>query len=129
MSYELAPVVLYSQDRNRMLNFLSDVFEFEVNEADYLVSVGSMSDFFSFRIENTTPAPHSSISPIEFNFKLPSIIDLEELESKFNFFIYRRNEPELFEEMAKSENDQEVSIIFYDIDKRPWRFFAKKNSL
>ncbi len=126
MSYELAPVVLYSQDRNRMLNFLSDVFEFEVNEADYSVSVGSISDSVSFKIENLHHHPNQSISPVEFNFKLESALDLSELENKFNFFIYRRNEPGLFEEMSKDEGEKEVSIVFYDIDRRPWRFFAKK---
>jgi len=126
MSYELAPVVLYSQDRNRMLNFLSDVFEFEVNEADYSVSVGAVTEAVSFRIENLSIDPRQSVSPVEFNFKLDSVIDLNELENKFNFFIYRRNEPELFEEMSKAENEREVSIVFYDIDRRPWRFFAKK---
>lgn len=126
MSYELAPVVLYSQDRNRMLNFLSDVFEFEVNEADFSVSIGSISDSVSFKIENQYLDQHQSISPIEFNFRLDSIFDLKELENKFNFFIYRRNEPGLFEEMSKSEGEKEVSIVFYDIDRRPWRFFAKK---
>jgi hypothetical protein len=126
MSYELAPVVLYSQDRNRMLNFLSDVFEFEVNEADFSVSIGSISDSVSFKIENQYHDPRQTISPIEFNFRLDSVIDLKELENKFNFFIYRRNEPGLFEEMSKSEGEKEVSIVFYDIDRRPWRFFAKK---
>jgi len=126
MSYELAPVVLYSQDRNRMLNFLSDVFEFEVNEVDYSVSVASLSEIISFKIENQTHNTNSNISPIEFNFKLQSVIDLKELENKFNFFIYRRNEPGLFEEMSHLDSENETAIVFYDIDRRPWRFFAKK---
>ena len=42
MDYVCCPVILYSQDKNRMMDFLSDVFEFEVDPVKDLVLSGPL---------------------------------------------------------------------------------------
>lgn len=128
MSYEIAPLILLSQDRTRMLNFLSDVFEFEIDEQDFLVSHPRLL----FRVEEASGQNLSAdqnfltIPQILFNFHLKTEDELNEIVNKFNFFQYRRSESMHQEKMEIIETDKCKTLLIYDIDLRPWRFDFKK---
>ena len=136
MSYEIAPMILYSQDRTRMLKFLSDVFEFEVevmNEQNYLVFAGGLS----FQVLNASESNldlSSNSNSLILNFRLKSKEEFDEIVNKYNFFKYRRyseshletHSLSLDEEMLFFEDNDSKTIIIRDIDHRPWRFELKK---
>lgn len=123
MSYEIDPLILYSQDRTRMLNFLSDVFEFEVNEEDFLVFHQNLS----FKVLNLITNQHNQFndSRVVFSFRLKTSEEFEEIISKYNFFKYRRGES-LTENIELFEDENCKVLTIKDIDSRPWRFELKK---
>ena len=125
MNYEVAPLVLYSQDRTRMLNFMSDVFEFEVNNKDYSVHCGGLF----FQIENNQDnIEQIADNRVMFSFRIDSEDELDEIINKYNFFRYRREGSAFLENVEVGESSLEKFVIIYDLDARPWKFFFKKDS-
>lgn len=121
-------MILFSQDRTRMLNFLSDVFEFEVDEADFSVT----NQNFAFIVEShQSSSINNNIPQVQFSFHIKNENELNEIVNKFNFFLYRRGEKlgdtDLQEKIEVSENEYYKSLTILDIDNRPWRFdYMKK---
>jgi hypothetical protein len=130
MIYDNAPLVLHGHDRNRMLNFLSDVFEFEVIEEECLAQ-----NFGLFlKIEQNKSIDHSSNNQpsVEFTFKLTSENEIDELINKFNFFMYRRKESlenSMLENFEIIEDANIKKLIIKDTDQRPWSFIFYKGSV
>ena len=119
MSYKAGPVILKSQDKNRMLDFLSDVLEFDVDHEEDSVNHGSFLFKFS---EKSSPEPLAD-SLVEFSFQVKSISELEEIARKYNFFIYRKPSPiNSFEDIVFSDQDNKKVLTIVDIDRRLWRF-------
>jgi hypothetical protein len=126
MSYEIAPLVLYSQDRTRMLNFLSDVFEFEISEEDHLVC----NQGLFFKVENYTETINTDQMPqVQFNFKVNDVNNLDEIINKYNFFKYRRGDNSGRENLDLFENEKYKSLTIFDVDNRPWNFIFYKNKV
>jgi hypothetical protein len=121
MDYVCGPVILYSQDKVRMLDLLSDVFEFDVDVKSDTVSSGTLY-FKLIEIEKNLTEEFKS-NGITFLFKLKNYDEFKEIISKFNFFLYRKSEAEKIQEaceMAEKEHGKSLSIK--DIDGRVWRF-------
>ena len=122
MNFSVGPITLVSRDKSRMVDFLSDVFEFEFNSELDTVHNG----LFSIKIEFSQDRLDDS--HIKFHFKCRDVHHLKDIIQKFEFFSYRkeieRNES-FFEKIVKIEIDElrlfgELSII--DIDGRTWNF-------
>ena len=119
MDYICGPVILYSQDKIRMLDFLSDVFEFEVDSERGLVQSGA---FLLKLIELPEKEKENFQSlGIKFAFKIKDPHELLELVNKYNFFLYRNADKNEAREVCLYEKGQK-SLTIKDIDGRIWQF-------
>jgi hypothetical protein len=119
MDYVCGPVILYSQDKVRMLDFLSDVFEFDVDVNNDTVSSGNL---FLKLIESNNQEEFKSTG-IVFAFKLKTSEQLSEILNKYNFFLYRKSPVEQSLEAVELDvNENGESLSVKDIDGRTWRF-------
>jgi hypothetical protein len=118
MDYVCGPVILYSQDKVRMMDFLSDVFEFDVDPEQDLVCNGPLH-LKLVELPESQKENFQSLG-IKFAFKTKNTEELEELVSKCNFFIYRKEDKKLSEEVCPQEKSESLSIK--DIDGRIWQF-------
>ncbi len=122
MNFSVGPIILTSRDKSRMVDFLSDVFEFEVNSELDTVHNGLFSIKIEFSEDKITE------SQIKFQFKCRDLQHLREIIQKFEFFRYRKemeNPDVLVEKMIQMQIDEnqingEVTIL--DIDGRTWNF-------
>jgi hypothetical protein len=115
MNYQIGTVTLHSQDKNRMLDFLSDVLEFDVDQSTDSVTHGP----FVFQVNEGL----GNSAGVEFSFILNTEADLQEILRKYHFFHYRKPPTELLKETLEiSETDCKKIITIEDIDLRKWRF-------
>ena len=115
------PVILYSQDKIRMMDFLSDVFEFEVDLDQDIVTTGSLN----LKLIELHPADKMGFhtNGVTFAFKLKNQIQLKEILNKYNFFLYRKEDKTIAEEICQLDGDDlEQSLSIKDIDGRIWQF-------
>ena len=126
MDYISGPVILYSQDKIRMMDFLSDVFEFDVDPEQDLVLTGPL---YLKLVE--LPKGHKNIlnSPgIKFVFKIKNQDEIDEIINKCNFFIYRKEDKTIAEEICPQDSNlPEGTVSIKDIDGRIWEFIVVKN--
>lgn len=124
MEYVCGPVILYSQDKIRMLDLLSDVFEFEVNPEEDLVQ----SEAFNLKLIELEESQKVNFNSrgITFLFRLKDKKQIEEILSKYNFFQYRKSDQKITEEIAHQEASGN-SLSIKDIDGRIWQFEVESN--
>ena len=116
MDYICGPLTLYTQDKIRLVDFLSNVFEFDVDTQSDLISSGA----YNLQIIESPVDSGLKSSGISFDFELKSSSELEEIIKKFNFFIYRNiDRPHSFEQI-NIKKESEISI--FDLDGREWKF-------
>ena len=121
MDYVVGPLILYSQDKIRMMDFLSDVFEFDVDPEQDLVSNGALN--LKLVEVKTCQKEDFQSSGIKFAFKLKSVEQIKEIMSKYNFFLYRKEDKSHTEEICTpTEGDDQRSLSIKDIDGRVWQF-------
>lgn len=126
MEYECGPLLLYSQDKNRMMDFLSDVFEFDV---DSILDSVHRGPLLLKLCELESPANNEASSSIVFSFKVKSEEELKEIMSKYNFFLYRKSLPSpSAEKLDFIQNDKKKILTISDVDQRLWRFEFDMNS-
>lgn len=127
MDYVCGPVILYSQDKVRMMDFLSDVFEFEVDPEQDLVLHGPLH-LKLVELPEDQKFNFQSLG-IKFAFKINNSEEIEEIVNKCNFFIYRKEDKTLMEEICPRHSDSlQQTLSIKDIDGRIWQFdVAKKN--
>lgn len=122
MDYVCCPVILYSQDKVRMMDFLSDVFEFDVDPEEDLVLNGQLNLKL---VELTEPEKENFQSPgIKFAFKINHPDEIKKIVSKYNFFLYRKSDS-LYKEVICGQDNKELTIK--DIDGRIWQFNVEGN--
>ena len=115
------PVILYSQDKIRMMDFLSDVFEFEVDPEQDVVTFGTLNLKLIELHASDKKGFHTS--GLTFAFKLKNQDQLKEILNKYNFFLYRKEDKTYSEEICHTlENDSEKTLSIKDIDGRIWQF-------
>jgi hypothetical protein len=120
MEYECGPLLLFSQDKIRMLDFLSDVFEFDVDSACDSVQSGPLNIKI---MEQTTAPVANNNNGIIFSFKVSSEQKLKEIMSKYNFFLYRKsNLSSVVEKLELLQTQTKKILTISDIDQRLWRF-------
>jgi hypothetical protein len=121
MNYNIGIVTLHSQDKNRMLDFLSDVLEFDIDSATELVSHGA----FIFQLNSTSIEPSKlQVNPgVEFSFSVKSEEELQEIMRKYHFFLFRKPPTDsLKEKISLLSLDHKKTLVIEDIDRRLWRF-------
>jgi len=120
MEYECGPLLLLSKDKMRMMDLLSDVFDFDVDSINDSIHRGALYlKLCSFNFSNST----NYQSNIIFSFKVKSENELKEIINKYNFFLYRKSSlASLGETMEFSETDNKKTLTISDIDHRLWRF-------
>lgn len=119
MEYVCGPVILYSLDKIRMLDLLSDVFEFEVDPEEDLVH----NQGFNLKLVELSEAEKENFKSggITFAFKLKDPKQIEEIINKYNFFQYRKADLKATEEITHQEVSNK-SLSIKDIDGRIWKF-------
>lgn len=126
MDYICGPIILYSQDKVRMMDFLSDVFEFEVDPEQDLVLSGAL-DFKLVELPEEQKKDFQSLG-IRFAFKINNIEEIKEIVNKCNFFIYRKEDKTLMEEICPQSSDlSDKTLSIKDIDGRIWQFDVVKS--
>lgn len=126
MDYVCGPVILYSQDKIRMMDFLSDVFEFEVDPEQDLVFNGPLR-LKLVELPAEQKENFQSLG-IKFAFKIKNIDEIEEIVNKCNFFIYRKEDKTLMEKICpQSAESSHETVSIKDIDGRIWQFDVEKN--
>lgn len=116
MDYSCGPLILSSQDKIRMLDFLSDVFEFDVDTESDIVNLGH----FGLKLVDSSKNPEST--GVTFAFQLREKNQLEEIKSKFDFFIYRKSQDPNSDRFTFVEECHESMLQILDFDGRTWRF-------
>lgn len=126
MDYVCGPVILYSQDKIRMMDFLSDVFEFEVDPEQDLVFNGPLH-LKLVELPADQKENFQSLG-IKFAFKIKNSDEIEEIVNKCNFFIYRKEDKTLMEKICpQSAELSHETLSIKDIDGRIWQFDVEKN--
>ena len=121
MEFEYGPLVLKSHDRLRMVDLLTDVFEFDVDTQSDLLTLGP----WRLKIIETSSTDPSEQSLV-FEFNVFSQEDLNEISSKFHFFLYRKNDlSSPSEKIISSQTDLFKTISVVDLDGREWQFKLK----
>lgn len=116
MEYTCGPLILSSQDKIRMMDFLSDVFEFDVDTEQDLINLGHLT----LKLIDTT-INHES-SGVTFAFQLKDPEQIKEIQNKFNFFLYRKSQDPNNERFKFIEQHEDASLQILDFDGRTWRF-------
>lgn len=118
MDYALGPVILSSQDKVRMLDFLSDVFEFDVDTETDIITKGNLS----LKIVEAQDALAPSSSGVTFAFLLKAPDQIKEIQNKFKFFLYRKAQDPNHERLSFVETQSDRSLRIVDFDGRTWQF-------
>ena len=137
MDYVSGPVILYSQDKVRMMDFLSDVFEFEVDHEHDLAQNGGLH-LKLIELPEEDKTDFQSLG-IKFAFKIKNAEQIKEIVNKCNFFIYRKSDTHkthnrneeiqnLSQNISDKESTQNNSVSIKDIDGRLWQFDVETNS-
>ncbi len=121
MDYFCGPLTLYTSDKIRLIDFLSDVFEFDVDSEQGLITGGSLN----LKIEELKSDLSHSSNSIAFSFELKNEDALSEIVKKYNFFQYRNEGKDSKHENISIEKASELSI--FDLDGREWRFKTRVN--
>lgn len=103
-----------------MMDFLSDVFEFDVDCISDSVHRGPL---FLKLCEQDPGVASLDSSGIVFSFKVKSEQELKEIMSKYNFFLYRKSlKTGHSEKLDLIQSDKKKILTISDIDQRLWRF-------
>lgn len=102
-----------------MMDFLSDVFEFEVDSISDSVQRGPLY----LKLCEHAPVGIQQNQNIVFSFKVKSENELKEIMSKYNFFLYRKTQgPYALEKVDLQQTESKKTLTISDIDQRLWRF-------
>lgn len=106
-----------------MMDFLSDVFEFDVDSVSDSVHRGPLS-LKLCEFDTHEPIINNSTSNIVFSFKVSTELELKEIMSKYNFFLYRKSTStnSFSEKLDLFQSDKMKILTISDIDQRQWRF-------
>ncbi|RPJ76299.1 MAG: hypothetical protein EHM20_07660 [Alphaproteobacteria bacterium] len=106
-----------------MMDFLSDVFEFDVDSVSDSVHRGPLN-LKLCELAADEPANNVTTSNIVFSFKVNTELELKEIMSKYNFFLYRKSTSATSstEKLDLFQSDKKKILTISDIDQRQWRF-------
>ena len=105
-----------------MTDFLSDVFEFDVDSMADSIRRDSLH-LKLFGVESHSLGFSKNNHQIIFSFKVKTEGELKEIVSKYNFFLYRKSSPDQeIEKIELVEEETKKILNITDIDQRLWRF-------
>jgi hypothetical protein len=106
-----------------MMDFLSDVFEFDVDPEEDLVLNGSLN----LKLVELPEAEKENFQTngIKFAFKIKHSDEIKKIVSKYNFFLYRKADTTYHEEICKVGAE---ALTIKDIDGRIWQFDVESES-
>lgn len=106
-----------------MMDFLSDVFEFDVDCVSDSVQRGPLFlKLFELGTDNINIQGNNN-NAVVFSFKVKSELELKEIISKYNFFLYRKsNSHNIAEKIELLQTETKKVLTISDIDQRLWRF-------
>ncbi|MDD4972941.1 MAG: hypothetical protein PHY93_01245 [Bacteriovorax sp.] len=112
-----------------MMDFLSDVFEFDVDCVSDSVQRGPLYlKLFELESDGTFNEAFNN-NGVVFSFKVKSEEELKEIISKYNFFLYRKsNSNNIAEKLELIQNGTKKVLTISDIDQRLWRFEFKPSA-
>jgi hypothetical protein len=118
MDYVCGPVILFSQDKVRMMDFLSDVFEFDVDPEEDLVLNGSLN----LKLVELPESEKENFQShgIKFAFKIKHSDEIKKIVEKYNFFLYRK--ADTLHQQEEICNQSLLDLTIKDIDGRIWQF-------
>jgi len=103
-----------------MMDFLSDVFEFDVDSMNDCVHRGPL---FLKLCEIESNSEKYNNDGIIFSFRVKNEEELKEIMSKYNFFLYRKSTSnKVTENLALEQNGNKRTLSISDVDQRIWRF-------
>ena len=108
-----------------MMDFLSDVFEFDVDPEQDLVLSGPML----LKLVELPKGQKNILNcpGIKFVFKIKNHDEISEIKNKCNFFIYRKEDKSVMEEICPQDSDLlDEALSIKDIDGRIWQFIVEK---
>ncbi len=115
-------MILYGSDKARMIHFLNEVLDFEWNQETDLVS------FSNYHFKFLEKSNHS-VSKLDLFFWLNSKEELDEVISKFNFYIYRIQDRRVLEQIDFFDNQDYFGVALTDLDGRVWNYGVRKEGL
>lgn len=103
-----------------MMDFLSDVFEFDVDSINDSIHRGPLN--LKLCEMGSTNCDHYN-QGIIFSFNVKNEDELKEIMSKYNFFLYRKSSStNLIENLELEQFGNKKTLTISDIDQRIWRF-------
>lgn len=102
-----------------MLDFLSDVFEFDVDTENDTIVSGPLTLKL---VETSQKNVENGDSGITFAFKLKKNDQIKELLNKYKFFLYRKAQDPHNEKFKFYEDYQDDCLKIKDFDGRTWQF-------
>lgn len=99
-----------------MLDFLSDVFEFDVDTESDVINLGHLA----LKLVDSEKNPEST--GVTFAFHLKDSNQLKEIQNKYNFFLYRKSQDPNNDRFPFVDEYHETSLQILDFDGRTWRF-------
>lgn len=116
MRYKLGPLELYSAQSTRLLDFLSDVLELEVDVSQSKVIICGQE----FIIKESSP-DRTYQKTVDFHLEIDSRNLIDEIKQKLNFFLYRKNPEAQIEKLVSEDATFGCNLlILSDIDGRHW---------
>ena len=113
-----------------MMDFLSDVFEFDVDSVFDSIHRGPLNLKIFDSDSGGVSHSENTNNGIIFSFKVKSEHELKEIMSKYNFFLYRKsNSNEISETLELMQIDSKKVLTISDIDQRLWRFEFETHSV
>jgi len=105
-----------------MMDFLSDVFEFDVDPEEDLVLNGQLN----LKLVELPDRDKENFQShgIKFAFKINHPDEIKKIVSKYNFFLYRKSDS-IYKEVICGQDNKELTIK--DIDGRIWQFNVENN--
>lgn len=119
---------LYSKKPIELAQFLSDVFDYVILPTEEDQQIVVQGDKWSFLVKKASAAHLFSSQgerDVEFEFKLDSIDELEDLGHKIEFHFYRSRGMSPAEFIKWERSKTESSFYLCDPEERKWRFSAE----
>ncbi len=105
-----------------MMDFLCDVLEFDVDTENDTIKKGPLSLKIVDSTKNSTIDEVALPQGITFPFIVKNKVQLQEIQSKFDFFIYRKSQDSHQENLNFEEYGLDQGLLIKDFDGRNWKF-------
>ncbi|MCO4795146.1 MAG: hypothetical protein KC493_15625 [Bacteriovoracaceae bacterium] len=117
---ELGKVILYSKNKEKLAQLMSEVFDGDILPVDNGIGI----DGENIKLLLLDHPKRSLVPSSILDFYLDTKEELLELENKLNFYSYRHGQ-DLGITYEKIENEDLSYLLIKDFDNREWKFSTK----